>query len=260
MIKKTLLAVILVLFLTSCSNKSTDQVSPYLNFEKGFSQTLVVETKTSATKDMSFQESREIQFQLDTVTKDSSFVFTGKIIRMIYKSDMFGEKEGFDTQVVKAINNTSKMSASELEIYNEIKNTLDKEFTIILDKRGNLLKTATFKDGTYIDPEIAKSYTVAPIIFPDEKLAVGYSWEFNTENPIIPTQKIKHIYTVDNITADKIILDVKVEINALSTLLESNVATGVYEIDRKTKRFIKGQREMKLQIGGGKAIYKIYEQ
>lgn len=151
------------------------------------------------------------------------------------------------------------MSTTELDMYYEVKNYLNKEFVIILDKQGSLLKKARYSNNIIVDPMISDGYTVAPVIFPNEKLYVDYTWEHNTTSPIIASQKIKTEYTVAKITADKIILDVVMTIDGFGGLLEKNKATGSYEIDRKTKRFIKGEREMKLQTGGGKATYRVYE-
>ena len=96
--------------------------------------------------------------------------------------------------------------------------------------------------------------------FPKEKLAVGTTWNYDTTNPILPSQKIKYTYTVDDITKDKIFIAVKMTIDGLGGgMLKKSEATGMYEIDRKTKRFITGNRTMDMQIGGGKVSYKIHE-
>jgi hypothetical protein len=255
--KKTFLfTIIMVLFLISCKTKNTDKVSPYLNFEKGFSQTLVYETITSAIQMGSMQESNEILFVLDSITADSSYIFTGKVTHVKYSSDIFGEKENFDSNRLKSINT---MSQTELDLYNEIKSYLNKEFVIILDKQGNLLKKARYNNNIILDPIISEGYTIAPVIFPNEKLYVDYTWEQNVANPSIKSQESKFNYTVADITDDRIILDVIFKIGAVEGLLKENEARGSYEIDRKTKRFIKGERVMKIQTTGGKAIYSIYE-
>lgn len=77
--KNILFAVTILLLAISCSKKSTDKVNPYLKLEKGFTQTLVYETKTEASQMGSMQESNEILFVLDSITKDSSYIFTGKV-------------------------------------------------------------------------------------------------------------------------------------------------------------------------------------
>ncbi|WP_108113283.1 hypothetical protein [Kordia periserrulae] len=253
--------VTMVLFLVSCSQKSTDKVSSTINFPKGFTQTLVLGTETSANKQGSFEEMSYVHFQLDEVTADSTFVFTGKVTRMQYKSDIFGEKESLDTEVIQSLNSTKRLSATELEMYNDIKQYLDKEFTLTLDKYGNIIKEAQFKgDDSYLyDTSFVDQYTPVPLAFPKEKLAVGTTWDFNTENPLIASQKIKYVYTVDDITEDRIFVDVEMTIDGFAGMLKKNKAKGIYEIDRKTKRFIKGERTMNIQTGGGKAIYKIYE-
>ena len=252
----------MVLFLVGCTSKSTDKVSSTLKFEKGFMQTLVFGTNTKANKMGFFEDKNEVQFRLDEIKSDSSFVFTGKVKRMQYKADLFGEKENVDTEVVKALNNTKKMSDTELEMYNDIKQYLDQEFTFTLDKYGNLIKSATFKDASlFIDTAIVEQYTTVPTMsFPKEDLAVGVTWSYDTTNPLIASQKIKFTYTVNDITKDKIFIDVTMDIDGFGGMLKKNKAEGTYEIDRKTKRFIKGKRTMNMQTGGGKAIYSIYEQ
>ncbi|KAB8154442.1 hypothetical protein EZY14_008445 [Kordia sp. TARA_039_SRF] len=259
--RKSLYSILtMVLFLVSCSQKSTDKVNPAINFEEGFSQTLVFGTKTSANKMGFFEDKNFIHFQLDEITSDSSFVFTGKVTRMLYTSDMFGEKESLDTEVIKSLNNTKRLSAMELEMYNDVKQYLDKEFTFTLDKYGNIIQSAQYKDaGSYLDTSLIDQYSPVPMVFPAEKLAVGTTWNFETNNPLIASQKIKYTYTVDDITDDKIFVAVEMTIDGLGGLLDKNTAKGIYEIDRKTKRFIKGERTMKVQTGGGKATYEIYE-
>ncbi|WP_298508274.1 hypothetical protein [uncultured Kordia sp.] len=259
--KSFLICLIMVSFLVGCTSKSTDKVSSTINFEKGFTQTLVFGTNTSASKMGFFEDKNEVQFRLDEITSDSSFVFTGKVTRMQYKSDMFGEKENVDTEIVKALNNTNKMSATELEVYNDIKQYLDKEYTFTLDKYGTMIKSAEFKDQSlFLDASIIKGFSIVPTMsFPKEDLAVGVTWDYNTTNPLMESQKIKFSYTVDDITNDKIFIDVQMEMDGIGGVLSKNKAEGRYEIDRKTKRFIKGSRTMKMQTGGGKATYSITE-
>ncbi len=259
--KSLLICTILVSFLVGCTQKSTDKVNSALNFEKGFTQTLVFGNKTNANKIGHFEDLNEVEFRLDEITSDSSFVFTGKVTRMQYKSDLYGEKESLDTEVVKAQNNTSKLSETELELYNDIKRYIDKEYTFTLDKYGNVIKGAQFKDqSTYIDPAVIENFTTVPTMgFPEEQLAVGTTWNYDTNNPLIESQKIKFTYTIDDITEDKIFIAVKMDIDGLGGMLKKSEATGMYEIDRKTKQFIKGERNMNMQIGGGKVSYKIYK-
>lgn len=251
----------MVLFLVSCTQKSTDVINSALHFEEGFTQTLVFGTATKANEMGSFEDMNEVHFQLDEITSDSTFIFTGKVTRMQYKSDMFGEKESLDTEIVKALNTVDEMSSTELEMYNEIKHYIDKEFTLVLDKYGNILQKPTYKDASaFVDASIVSQYTPVPTFsFPEGTLAVGTTWNYETKNPLIATQTMKFTYTIDNITADRIFVDVDMKIDAISGVLKKMNATGIYEIDRKTKRFIKGERTMDMQIGGGKATYKIYE-
>ncbi|MEM6685179.1 MAG: hypothetical protein AAF617_05230 [Bacteroidota bacterium] len=261
--KKTFLtAITMVLFLVSCSQKSTDVISSALHFEEGFTQTLVFGTATEANQMGSFEDMNEVYFQLDQITPDSTFIFTGKVTRMQYKADIMGEKENVDTEIVKALNTVDEMSTTELEMYNEIKQYIDKEFTVILDKYGNLIQKATFKDtSSFMDASILQQYSPVPTFsFPEGTLAVGTTWNYETKNPIVPSQNMKFSYTIDDITATTIFVDVNVDIDGISGVLEKMNAKGMYEIDRKTKRFIKGERTMNMQIGGGKATYKIYEQ
>ena len=153
--KSVLIITIMVSFLVGFTQKSTDKVSSSINFEKGFTQTLVFGTKTSASEMGHFEDLNEVHFRLDEITSDSSFVFTGKVTRMHYKSDMYGEKESLDTEIVKALNSTSNLSESALEIYNEIKEYIDAEYTFTVDKYGNVIKKAEFKDPSlYIDTAV----------------------------------------------------------------------------------------------------------
>ncbi|WP_046743973.1 DUF6263 family protein [Kordia zhangzhouensis] len=257
MITKVIRTVILVLFLTSCS-KNSNKVSSSLNYEKGFTQTLVYETKTSANEMGSFQESNEIQFTLDSITKDSNYVFTGVLKRIKYESDMFGSQEGFDTEVIKSIS-TKKLKESELEMYNEVKDYLDEEFTLLTDKYGKTIKEAAFKNAPYRNASIVSQFSASPITFPKEPLTVGTTWNYETENPLLPSQKMVFKYTVDDITADKIMIDVAMTIDGIGGMLKATTANGTYEIDRTSKRFLSGERKMKLQTGGGTATYKVYE-
>ncbi|MFK7747682.1 MAG: hypothetical protein AB8B65_04785 [Kordia sp.] len=256
--KSFLISTTMVLFLVSCTQKSTDKVSSSLNFEKGFTQTIVYETETSASQMGSFQEMNVVKFQLDEITNDSAFVFTGKVTRMQYTSDMFGEKESVDTDNV----NTDGMSSNELDMYTDIKRYVNEEFTFTLNKYGNVIKSSEFKNKpSYIDPSVIGQYTTVPTMsFPKEKLAVGTTWEYNTTNPLIASQKIKFVYTIDDISKDKIFIDVNMTIDGIAGMLKKSTAKGTYEIDRNTKRFIKGERTMNIQTGGGKVTYKIYEQ
>ncbi|AXG69406.1 hypothetical protein KORDIASMS9_01628 [Kordia sp. SMS9] len=259
--KYFILFLTVVLFLVSCSSKSTDVVSSTLHFKKGFTQTLVFSTKTSANKMGSFEDANEVHFQLDEITSDSMYLFTGKVTRMQYESDIFGEKESLDTEVIKALNSTKRLSETELEMYNDIKYYIDEEFTFTLDKYGNIIEKAKFTNASPMaDQTIVAQYTPIPTFsFPTEKLAVGTTWNYETSNPLIETQKMKFTYTIDDITEDKIFIDVNLEIDGLAGMLKKTTATGIYEIDRKTKRFIKGDRMMNLQTGGGKVTYTINE-
>lgn len=259
--KSLLIYTILVSFLVGCTQKSTDKVNSALNFEKGFTQTLVFGTSTSASKMGFFEDKSEVQFRLDEITSDGSFVFTGKVVRMQYTSDMFGEKGSVDTEIIKALNNTSKMSEAEQEIYRDIKRFLDQEYTFTLDKYGNLIEKTQFKDQSlFLDTSGIQNLTVlATMSFPKEDLAVGVTWDYNTTNPLIESQKIKYTYTVDDITKDKIFIAVQMEMDGIGGMLQKTSAEGRYEIDRETKRFIKGTRTMKMQTGGGKATYSIAE-
>ncbi len=259
--KSFLISLTMVLFLVSCSTKSTDNVSSTLHFEKGFTQTLVFGTKTDANKMGSFQDSNEVHFQLDEITSDSTFIFTAKVTRMQYEADMFGEKESLDTEVIKTLNSTEKLNDTELDMYNDIKYYIDEEFTFTLDKYGNIIKKATFKNASpMLDQSIVEQYTPVPTFgLPTEKLALGTTWNYDTRNPLIASQKMKFTYTIDDITDDKIFINVRMKIDGLAGMLKKTTATGMYELDRKTKRFIKGDRTMKLQTGGGKATYTIHE-
>ncbi|MEM6722256.1 MAG: hypothetical protein AAF611_23215 [Bacteroidota bacterium] len=251
----------MVLFLVSCISKSTDKVSSSIHFEKGFTQTLVFGNKTNANKMGSFEDSNEVFFQLDEITKDSMYVFTGKVTRMQYKSNMFEEKESVDTEVIKSLGNTRRLSQIELEMYNDIKPYLNEEFTIILDKYGTIVQKAQFKDAASLtDTSIIGSYSPVPTFgFPEGTLAVGTTWNCEKENPLLASQKWKFTYTIDDITVDKIFIEVEMAIDGVAGLLKKTSAKGIYEIDRKTKRFIKGDRSMNIQTGGGKATYTIYE-
>ena len=258
MFKKLIILAILVSFLIGCSEQSTEKVSSSLKFEEGFTQTLVFETKTNASQMGSFQEMNEVQFTLLNTTKDSNYVFTGMIKRMQYESEMFGEKESFDTEMIKSAEDAQKLSSSELELYNEMKGYLNAEFEITIDKYGNVLESAQFKNALTGDPTIVAQYSPTPIIYPEKDLTKGIQWNFETSNPILDSQKIKYTYTVDAVTNDKVLVDVSMTIDGIGNMLKESKAEGQYEIDRNTRQFIKGERTMKLQTGGGTATYKIY--
>ena len=246
-----------MLIINCKSNTNGETLSPYLNFEEGFSQILVSGTETISNQMGSLNEINETEFVLDSISIDSTYHFTGKIIRLKYNSDMFGESESFDTDNMK---NPSQMTSTELEFYNEIKASLNNPFSFEIDKRGNMIKLPKFKDESYsyLNSDIERR-TVSPVIFPDEELYVDYKWTQKTNNPLIASQKINFTYTVAEINEAHIILDVEMVMDGIGSMLNKSNAKGSYKIDKKTKRFIEGERVMEMQIGGGKAVYKIYE-
>ncbi len=246
----------ILLLLINCNNKSNETHSPYLNFEVGFEQILVNSTKTVSNQMGSFNEINETKYVLDSISVDSTYHFTGKTIRVKYASDIFGERESFDTNNMKDIN---QMTSDELELYNEVKATLNNPFTFEIDRNGKMITTPKFKDlsYSYLNSDIEQR-TISPVIFPNEGLYVGYQWTQKTTNPLIKSQNINFTYTVENITKDHIILDVEMVMDGIGSVLDNNKAKGTYKIDKKTKTFLEGERVMKMQTGGGKAIYKIY--
>ena len=253
---KLLLSIIFLVIFGCSGPNSSVKITPQLNFTDNYSQTLVFETRTHANKMGSFNEKSDVKFALDSINSDGHYVMTGTIVRIQYSSDLFDEKESFDSDNLKS---NGQLSPAEQDILDDLGGALNNPFQFTIDRYGNILKAATFKTGGG-NPDLVSSYTCSPVIFPEEELYEGFEWETDSHNPILESQKIVTRYIVESITESKIILEVEMNIDeAAGGMVKAAKAVGTYELDRQTRRFLSGQREMKMQFGGGKATYKIYE-
>lgn len=236
----------LAVILFGCEKRNEETVTLKLKFVSGEVDRVFVSSST--TGQMKIQNVTQMSFTIDSV-KENKNVINAKVLRISSETDMFGEKESYDSR-----RNIEDMTEDEKEMHLEFKDVLDKSFVFSIDNKGNVLEN--FKDKLTNSPsEEVVDVSNIFIPFPDEPVKIGSEWKRERINSFTKGKTIS-TYKVTNITDTEIIISIVSEIGEIGGVLAKNTAKGEYVLDKKTCKLKTGEFMMDLQAGGGKAEFK----
>ncbi|MDN3693438.1 DUF6263 family protein [Chryseobacterium tructae] len=159
---------------------------------------------------------------------------------------MFGEEIHFDSR---------ESSSSDDEMGMEFKPIINNPFTFKIDKYGKILEKQKFSKEVSGDLRIDQ-YNIIPLVFPKETVESGFMWKDTTPNPIIKTMSVSNDYMYKGTKENKIEISVKSKMSGGGMMKDSDIE-GKYIFDSKTKTLTSAERNMPVQIGGGKATFTI---
>lgn len=245
------LLALLTLFLGCAQNpESKEKVDLKLVYEEGDEWTIVFVMETKGNKLISVREESETTFKVNSFDEQNGYTLGVDVLRLKYESKMGNEVEVYDSQKKEA-----DFTADERMMHDELKDILDNNFLISVGEKGKVTKSFSYEDGRAMAEDITDMNNIQ-LIFPEDSVSVGSSWEQTYTNPLT-SQEIVSTYTVTDITNDKIFISILSKIPAIGTLIEANEAKGEYELDRATCRLIRVQKSMKI-AQGGTATYRYY--
>jgi len=241
LIKKNAFFIMLILFISCSQNK--EELSLELHRKIGDEQTIVSMIETSKGSLLNVKNIIEVKFIVSSID-NTVYTLKSDVLSIKTEINMNGDVvESYDSE-----KEVSQMTADEKSTHLELKNILDPEFEISIDKSGKIIKSFHLLNGEMIDASIMDMSNIQ-LIFPEKKVRVGSRWENEKTNPITQ-QKTKSIYRIKDITDKEIIISVNSTISEISGLLDKNTVKGKYILDKKTCNLIKGSLEMSLQTGG----------
>ncbi|OCA72412.1 hypothetical protein BBI01_09815 [Chryseobacterium artocarpi] len=244
--KKIFILSISLMMIVSCGKKETQKENLSLNLQKGFEQTLIYSTSTEGNGNGGMNDATEVKYTIDSVDRDSNYYVTGEIVRMTYNQKMFGEEIHYDSR---------ESSSSDDGMGEEFKPILNNPFTFKIDKYGKIIEKQKFTKEVPKDLHLDQ-YNIIPVAFPKETVENGFKWQDTTPNPIVKTMSVTNNYTYKGTKDNKIEISVNSKLSGGGMMKDSDIE-GKYIFDSKTKTLISAERNMPVQIGGGKATFTI---
>lgn len=238
---------LLVLILFGCGKSNSETINLKLDFKPG--EVFKIYTATISKGDqMKYQNVMKMNFTIDSVANDKN-VIAVKVLQISSESDMFGEKESYDSE-----KDLTAMNESERAMHLDFIDVLNNTFSVSISNKGKVLEPFKNKETNQPSEEIIDISNIF-IQFPDEPVGVGSEWKSERTNSLT-TSKNTYTYKVTEINDKEIIISVIIEVGAVKGIMSKNTAEGHYVLDKKTCKLISGEYSMSLQMGGGTATYK----
>ncbi|RZK11433.1 MAG: hypothetical protein EOO46_06730 [Flavobacterium sp.] len=238
---------LLAFIVFGCGNGKKETIDLKLDLKPG--EVFKIYTATLSNGDqMKYQNIMKMNFTLDSVTKDKN-VIAVKVLRISSESDMFGEKESYDSN-----KSLTTMTEDERSMHLDFQDILNGSFSIVINNKGKVLEPFKNKETKQPSEEIIDISNIF-IPFPEEAVSVGSEWKSERTNSLTNAKNL-YTYKITEINEKEIIVSVAIEIGAVKGIMSKNTAEGNYVLDKKTCKLIAGEYSMDLQMGGGKATYK----
>lgn len=243
--KPRIAAIFIVILLNGC--KSNESVLLRLNYAKDEEQSFTIAVKCNCSPEMHLIESLKTTFTADSASKDHQYHLTSRI--NVIKTDInlggfFGDglSEQFDSE-----KNRGAMDYKEQALATKYDSIMSSYYQLTYNDRGEV--TTPFSlNGKVVGAPFGPG--VVQVSYPNKKVKVGDSWDNNMVGPLVSSAarlingNFVFNYTVKDITADKVFLDVDVRTRFKSGLGNSAAsgfkASGVYTINRKNGRIETG--------------------
>jgi hypothetical protein len=233
--------VFLFVLLAGCSGSSasSEKVLLRLNYKSGEEHIYLTTTETSQSADIAVKDQMEIGFRVIAAEQDGSYEMAVDLLRMRYDMVMGGTHETYDSD-----KNPEEMTEEERSMHEEFRGALEAELRFSGDAAGKITRPLTHSTGEPAETII--DIRKLQIVFPEQKVGVGDSWE-DQMTVELTSATIATTYTIKAITADRIIISASSDIKGP---LATNTSTGTYELDKKTCRLLKSTTVMELSTGG----------
>lgn len=230
-------------FLSSCAQKSTEQIELKLNLKPG-SEYIINTNLSTAGESMSLYQNSNTRL---TVLKDSSNVYMMEVemLDMQYNSEMFGEKEEYDSKKPK-----EEMTPAELAMHREFGMHIGNVYTFYMGKNGET--NGDFRDMYGYPTDVPPiDLNNIQVMFPEGKKGVGSTWLVDGPNPITG-QMTKNTYEIDDITENEIHISVVSEIDGIGGVIPKNTAKGKYVLKKEDCSFISCTKNLSTSLTGNK--------
>lgn len=241
---KRILPALIILFFLSCHGDRN--ILLRLKYDRG--QSIDIKYRNYVYNDNDVDdpiknEYLRLGFSIDSVTRDSSYVFAVKIDYVRVKNS------GLMAEDYSSDKDEKDMGPAERRMHMQFKPILDSVFKFTVSKRGQLIKPFAFAGGTKIPPQYALiDLGIYQITFPEEKIAIGDKWTNEYPMPGVNAKRIC-TYHIESIRNSEIHIGVSGEIQLASG--DSKDFTGSYVLDQSTKKLISGKIEMEARDGFG---------
>ncbi|MES2487000.1 MAG: DUF6263 family protein [Bacteroidota bacterium] len=250
---KIFAALVAALLLTGCNGTADkakqsnaaamhEKVLLRLNYPAGFKQELTYKMHTDVTGgDGGVDEEVVLTFETNPKPpkENPTFVFSGKVKQMKWHSDVFGEKESYDSSA-KSNPGIDADMAAEYGAY------MDKDFTFEVDRYGAIKQNFEFTN-TDIQFEQLIDLNNYFTTFPEKEVGVGDTWKGGFKNAMT-NQLVTRTYTVKEISKSNVTIEVVSVVPAFKGVTKESTYKGNYIIDRNTGMLVRG--ELKGTING----------
>jgi hypothetical protein len=227
--------------------KSNESVLLRLNYAKDEEQSFTIAVKCNCSPEMHLMESLKTTFTADSVSNDHQYHLSSRI--NFIKTDInlggfFGNgiSEKFDSEKNRGI-----MDYKEQELAVKYDSIMDRYYQLTYNDRGEVVVPFNL-NGKVVGAPFGPG--MIQVSYPNKKVKVGDSWMVNMVGPLVSSAAriinggFVFNYTVNDITDDKVILDVDIQKESQSELGSSTTAalklSGVYTINRKNGRIETG--------------------
>lgn len=245
------ISILLAFIVFGCGNGNKETIDLKLDFKTGEVFKIYTATITNGGL-MKHQSIMKMSFTIDSVENDRN-VIAVKVLRISSESDVFGQKESYDSG-----KDATNMTEDEKSMHLDFEDVLNSSFSIAISNKGKVLAPFKNKETNQPSEEIIDISNIF-IPFPDETVNIGSEWKSERINSLTNSKNI-YTYEITEINEKEIIVSVTIEIGAVEGIMSKNTAEGYYILDKKTCRLIAGEYSMELQMDGAKATYKFNAQ
>lgn len=246
---KSILLLLLISFTLSNCGGEKEKITLQLKLAKGNTYKITKETDASSGKIMKYKNLNELKFRVDSIGSENQYYMTIKILRIKEEMDMYGEKEFYDSS-----KNVDRMNRGELASHRENLPFLEADFKVVVGMNGEVIEKLSTNAYLPYDEQIVEMVNYQ-IPYPNEPISEGSKWEQEGVNVLLD-KKYKDIFTLSKIEENKVTITVKREQEGIKGLLDDQVTTGEFVIDRSNGLIIHGTMTMPLHTGG-KAKYTV---
>ena len=231
-----------ILIMNSSCYRNKEQLDLKLNPMKGDEQTYIYTAKTEGSL---ANINTEVEMTFKTLSnKNGKIEYEVDFVSIISKSNLFGEDETYDSRMDEA-----SMSESQLEQHADYKPLLDSILSLSMDSRGGITKELSFSNGDIVR-SLPFDFNHIQLVFPEEKVRVGGSWNREWTSTFLNRRIIKGEYYIMDITESEVEIKSKLNIPPVVPPMEMSVSWGKYILDKKTGLLIEGTLKQDLQMGG----------
>jgi len=230
-----------VCILLSC-NKNNESVLLRLKYNKGDEQVFELDENAIAGTYFSMHNQTEVSMIVDSVTNNGNSIVMTAYLKSVKSDTKTGEKiEHYDSN-----DKYSDMDEEALALDKTLQEALHSYYSIEFNSRGEVTRPFSLAGKSVAAPVDAAKIQ---LIFPDEKVKVGYSWAGQPQTTFLSTTNT-YTYTVTDITKDNVIIHVDANIQGFKSLTKDHKAEGEYVINKTNGRLISSRLDMPVQTGG----------